>query len=304
MAFKIAHLSDLHFSHISYSVAQFCSKRWLGNLNYLLKRKRYFDYFQLEQFPKIIRENKIDLIVITGDLTITGELKEFDKARDFIRKCEKSGAQVLVIPGNHDHYTQRGWKKKIFYDVFPNEGLRKEGITKIALNKHWTLVALDTAIATTLTSSRGRFSKEMEKNLEVILSSIPSTHHIILANHFPLFAHEHISRTLERASDLRALLKRFPRLSLYIHGHTHGYCVADLRSNQLPIIADCGSTTSAKRGSWNLIHLSTDALMIQAFEHIHQPFFSRSWNLQDALHPLLDHHKIAIDPTAEFFSSR
>jgi hypothetical protein len=26
--------------------------------------------------------------------------------------------------------------------------------------------------------------------------------------------------------------------------------------------------------------------------------------LQDALHPLLDHHKIAIDPTAEFFSSR
>jgi 3',5'-cyclic AMP phosphodiesterase CpdA len=51
-------------------------------------------------------ENKIALVLVTGDLTCKGDAHEFANAEDFLRKlCNELGlhiSQVVVVPGNHD----------------------------------------------------------------------------------------------------------------------------------------------------------------------------------------------------------
>jgi 3',5'-cyclic AMP phosphodiesterase CpdA len=276
---KIAHISDLHFSNVCLSPLQFFSKRWIGNLNLVLRRKREFDYELLNNLVDLFQQNHVDFVLITGDLSTTGRKKEFRQAKAFIKEFEDRGLKVFAIPGNHDHYTMRGWKQKLFYDFFYDASLKEDGVTAIDLNSSWTLVALDTALATPITSSRGLFSEKLEHNLSSVLSSISSNRNVLLINHFPLFEHDHPSKIMERAPRLRELLKRFSNVQLYLHGHTHSHCIADLRSNGLPIIVDSGSTAHSSRGTWNLLELSAQQMKIQSFKKIFEPFSNHSWSL-------------------------
>lgn len=274
---RIAHLSDLHFSTISLSPLQFFSKRWIGNFNHIFRRRNLFSYEPLEDLVEIFRSAHVDLILITGDLSTTGRKEEFRQAKVFCYPFEKFGIKVFALPGNHDHYTKRGYRKKHFYDYFYDKRLKTEGITSFDLNCGWSLVALDTALATALNSSRGLFSHELEERLLSLLSSFPKDRHILLANHFPLFGHEQASKILERAPYLRELLKQFPNVRLYLHGHTHAHCVADLRANGLPIIVDSGSITHRDRGTWNLIDLQPQGIKIRAFKNVTEPFGEHTW---------------------------
>ena len=276
---RIAHISDLHFSNICLSPLQFFSKRWIGNFNLLFRRKAEFDEANLKALPELFIKHRIECVLITGDLSTTGQKKEFARAKDFTQSLRTQGLKVIAIPGNHDHYTMRGWKSKLFFDFFPDAQLKKEGISVIPLNRSWTLVALDSAVATPLASSQGLFSEELEQNLFSALSSIPHDRHVLLMNHFPLFAHDHPSKTMQRSLQLRELLKKFPNVELYLHGHTHAHCIANLRANGLPIIVDSGSTAHRLRGTWNLLELSDAMVNIQAFKNISEPFTTHSWSL-------------------------
>jgi 3',5'-cyclic AMP phosphodiesterase CpdA len=278
---RIAHISDLHFSNICLSPTQFFSKRWIGNFNLLLRRKAEFDKASLNALPDLFAKHRIDLVLITGDLSTTGQKKEFAQATEFIQSLKSQVRKVIAIPGNHDHYTMRGWKSKLFFDYFPDPQLKKEGVSVIPLTNSWVLVALDSAVATSLNSSQGLFSEELESNLTSALSSISPDRHVLLMNHFPLFAHQPPTKTMQRSSQLRELLKKFPNVKLYLHGHTHSHCIANLRANGLPIIVDSGSTAHRLRGTWNLLELSDAMVNIQAFRNMAEPFTSHSWSLRD-----------------------
>jgi len=59
------------------------------------------DYI-MDAFVADTVKNKPDYVLVSGDLTFNGEkLSHIDLAEKF-RQIEKSGTQVLVIPGNHD----------------------------------------------------------------------------------------------------------------------------------------------------------------------------------------------------------
>lgn len=276
---RIAHISDLHFSNICLSPTQFFSKRWIGNFNLLFRRKAEFDKESLKALPEFFCKQGIDFVLITGDLSTTGQKREFAQAKDFIQSLRSQGLKVVAVPGNHDHYTMRGWKSKLFFDYFPDDQLKKDGVSVIQLTNSWTIVALDSAVATSLNSSQGLFSEGLERNLFSVLSSICAKKHVLLMNHFPLFEHQHPTKTLQRSSHLRELLKKFPNVKLYLHGHTHSHCIANLRANGLPIIVDSGSTAHRLRGTWNLLELSDNMVNIQAFKNKSEPFATHSWSL-------------------------
>ncbi len=288
---RIAHISDLHFSKVSLSPLQFFSKRWLGNFNLIFSRKKTYLYSQLESLISLFHELKIEWVVVTGDLSTTSLRQEFQKAKAFFQEFENLGIKVVSIPGNHDHYTKNAWKTRRFYQVLNDLhgktfSLKNDGISAIDLNATWVLIALDTALATPLTSSRGFFSEELEQKLTSLLSSIPPHKQILLLNHFPLFEHERSSKTLKRASSLRDLLKKFPNVRFYLNGHTHTHCIADLRSNGMPIILDSGSASHHQAGSWNLLDLYPNGAEVQAFRTASasatqwQPFRKVSWSFQ------------------------
>jgi 3',5'-cyclic AMP phosphodiesterase CpdA len=274
---RIAHLSDLHFTKICFSPFQFFSKRWLGNFNYLLFRR---GEFKLERLPSLVekfKELKIDLVLISGDLSTTSLRSEFLIGSQFVQMLKDQGIAVIVLPGNHDHYTRLAYKNKHFYQFFDTGWskeycLKKDGLAVKELAPGWTLIALDTACATNYVSSQGYFSPDLEERLTNLLSSLPPSQSVLLVNHFPFFQTDGPRRKLVRGEALKNLLSRFPSVKLYLHGHTHRHSIADLRGSSLPIISDSGSATLRKNGSWNLIELQKNACTIQPFE------WSEGWN--------------------------
>ena len=261
---RIAHLSDLHFSHFTLSPLQFFSKRWLGNLNLLVKRKKEFDCARLEQLSELFKSLKVDLLLISGDLSTTSHPREFEKAKAFVTAVEQAGIRVIVLPGNHDQYTKRSYKKQLFYRYFPSE-LKTAKVAVTPLENNWFLIAIDSACATSLTSSCGFFSPEAENKLAQLLCELPKGASALLVNHYPLFNPDGSRRALIRAEHLRALLVQHPTIKLYLHGHTHRQTIADLRPNGLPIILDSGSITHKKQGSWHLLDLEKDRGIVHPY---------------------------------------
>jgi 3',5'-cyclic AMP phosphodiesterase CpdA len=276
---RLAHLSDLHFWKLVWSPSQFFSKRWIGNVNLLFKRKHTFAPDSLTTLIPLFREHKIDAVLITGDLSSTSHPEEFALAKQFISELEQQQLKVFVLPGNHDQYTKSAYQKKIFYQFFnpcystaqdPLSALNlaKDGLATAYFGNGWWLIGLDTAVATPLLSSQGHFSPELEQKLEVALKEIPYDHHVILINHFPLFSNESFRKTLIRKEALRKLIERFPKVKLYLHGHTHRHTLADLRSSHLPIILDSGSASQKQGGTWNLIDITKQGCEIEVFKNL------------------------------------
>lgn len=276
--FRFAHISDLHFSKLSLNPLQFCSKRWLGNLNFLLNRKEAIQPKNLTTLFPVFHENKVDAVLITGDLTSTSHEEEFILAQQFIESLEFEKFKVFALPGNHDQYTKKAYKTQLFYQFFKSTYspttdpltslcLREDKISAAYFGHGWWLLALDTAIATSLVSSNGYFSPDLEQKLEKALQEIPPDHHVILINHFPVFSNESSRKSLIRREALKKLIERFPKIKLFLHGHTHRHCIADLRSSHLPIFLDSGSTAQKEGGTWNLIDITEAGCEVEVFKN-------------------------------------
>lgn len=274
MTIKIAHISDLHFSHLTFSPSQFFSKRWIGNINLIFSRKQDYQPEKLQGLADYFAEAGVTHLFITGDLSTTSLDEEFKKAKDFIESFEKVGIQVFAIPGNHDHYTKSSYKENTFYYFFKERftetcpfSLKTNRVTASRLSPKWWIAAMDTAYATSLISSRGRFSENIETELRTLLSKIPKDENILILNHFPLFQNDSPRKELLRADALQKLLRGHPNVKLYLHGHSHRHCIADLRSCGYPVVLDSGSTARHREGTWNLLELFDDRCNITAFQH-------------------------------------
>lgn len=270
--FKLAHISDLHFSAPNCNPIQFFSKRWLGNLNLILFRKSCFIFDRLPSLISLFKEKGISHVLISGDFSTTSSKKEFILAQDFVKRLKNEGFEVITLPGNHDHYTKRDFKKKSFYDFFEPSfeknsffNLKEHGMALKTLGSGWHMIVLDTTAFPTLLSSQGHFSLELEKNLNTALSSLKGQN-IILANHFPFFQNDQVRKRLMRGNALKRICAGNPNIRLYLHGHTHRLCVADLRDSQMPIILDPGSTPHQTHGGCHLIEINSEGCDVEVFK--------------------------------------
>jgi 3',5'-cyclic AMP phosphodiesterase CpdA len=269
--FRLAHISDLHFFKVGWNPLQFFSKRWLGNLNLFFTRKHALEPDNLTTLLPVFHEKKVDAVLITGDLTTTSHEEEFKLARRFVDSLRGENFKVFPLPGNHDQYTKSAYKRQLFYEHFSptydQYSLKEDQLTSAYWGDRWWLLALDTAIATSLLSSNGYFSPQLEQKLELALKEIPADHRVILVNHFPIFSTESSRKSLIRKEALKKLIERFPKIKLYLHGHTHRHCIADLRNSGLPIFLDSGSTAQKEGGTWNLIDIGEEGCEIEVFKN-------------------------------------
>ena len=269
---RLAHISDLHFLKWDWSMLDFFSKRFLGNLNFLLGRKREFDHQRLNSLPSLFTEKGITHLLVTGDLTVTTSRAELKMARAFIQRFQDRGIEVLCVPGNHDQYTRRAYRKGLFYNYFSRQwdveiayDLKENGITAKKISPQWWVVGLDTTLATPWYASFGQFFRKVEENLIVFLNTLQKDHRVILMNHFPFFQNEGFRKRLKDGERLKDLLHEIPLIKIFCHGHTHRRCLANLQSSNLPILLDSGSTPHRDYGGWNLLHLSEQELKTQIY---------------------------------------
>ncbi len=270
---RIAQLSDFHFTHITWNPFKLFSKRLLGNINWLISRKGVYKTTHLEPLPDLLKELQVDVALLGGDFTTTALKSEYERAKTFVDKIPCSW---IAIPGNHDHYTYRSWRGKHFYRYFSNKretishpvdffNLKDHGIEAHRMGSGWWLLALDTARATNLSSSRGIFSEKLESYIVEILSFIPPQDSVICFNHYPFFPQHEPHRNLDRGEALQSLLEKFPQIKLYLNGHTHRHAIADLQPNNLPILLDSGSCVQGFEATWNLIDLIDDHCIVTAY---------------------------------------
>ncbi len=273
MALKIAHISDLHFSKILLSPSQFFSKRWIGNLNVILNRRKIHLNPRPFEFLNYLKDKNYTHVFITGDFTTTSLNKEFALAQLYLDQLIAMGLSVFVIPGNHDCYLKKCEKQKTFYKYFEPyspkslSSLKKHRVSKEQLADHLWLVSLDTTIACPVYLSQGLYSLEQDIKLGNILDSIPSEDHIILLNHYPLLQHESKRRSLKGAHLLQNTLKSYPNVIAYLHGHTHKNTIADLRKQGYPIILESGSLSHKSHSYYNSIEIKDSLFEVSAYHY-------------------------------------
>ena len=262
---KIAQISDLHFSTLSFKIKDLFSKRLIGMFNLLINRKKSYIDKYLYKLPSLFKSLDLDYVFISGDLTSTSLKKEFEKAKKFTSSFDKD-LKFFIIPGNHDQYTKKAFQKDSFYNFFESkkisqkQNLRKDKIEVISLSDKWVSIGLDTTLATSLFSASGLFSQDLEKKLIETLDNIPKDKNIILINHFPIIHLAPKRKQLKRRDVLLDIIKKYPNIKLYLHGHTHKFTVE--KEDNLPYMICSGCSSHKKTGSFNLFEIADDKCRI------------------------------------------
>jgi 3',5'-cyclic AMP phosphodiesterase CpdA len=264
LCLRIAHLSDPHFSHLTYHPRQFLSKRWLGNLNLFLFRKQAYQTAHLWHLPELIESLDTQFVLITGDFSSTSLDQEFADGKKFVAAFTERNLPTYVVPGNHDCYTKDAEKQQNFSNFFPAASqLKEKKVECHSLKYGWWYIGLDCAVATPLFCAYGYFSETIEKNLLSILENIPKEDKVIIANHFPLFPSGRPKHDLKRAKVLQKIVKRYPQIKLYLHGHDHRYYVANRQHEGFPLVLNSGSCAHKPDGTFFLIDLFEQECLVQ-----------------------------------------
>lgn len=275
-SYKIAHISDLHISDISWNIHHFFSKRWIAIANLLLSRKKQFSFPQLWEFPQLLQNLSIDTLIVSGDISSSSSQKEFSIGHKLFSAIQEKGIQILAIPGNHDNYTKKAHQDKTFYKYFTNTlsnngplydlHLSQDGIETFHLWENWYYVGIDCSIATSLISSRGLFSENLEKNIDTVFEKLPQNSRIIFVNHFPFLDQVSPRKTLLRKEALALSIKKHKNIVFYLHGHTHQHFFTDLRPKGYPVVLDSGSAAHNSIGSFNIIELVDHQCTIDIYQ--------------------------------------
>jgi 3',5'-cyclic AMP phosphodiesterase CpdA len=114
--FRIIHISDLHFTNSAHT------------LNSREDKPIYIDSqnskVRSDTIASFIIENRArfgtNKVVITGDITDSGDDADYQIAQIFVQRLKDSGFEVYAVPGNHD-YCKEG---NIVANTAINEGLK------------------------------------------------------------------------------------------------------------------------------------------------------------------------------------
>lgn len=270
---KIAHLSDIHFFKLDFSLKSLFSKRLLGTLNYYFNRSVAKQSFDLFEIPELLKKMGVTHVVFTGDFTTTSTSSEYKLACRFVKCLEDLGFKIFSIPGNHDVYTKGAERTRRFYRYIKGpKSLEDQGLSIEDFGGGYQCIRMDTTLATPLWSSQGLFSKELEKRFIALLTTIPKDQKLIVLNHFPVFAgNRRESHLLMRAEALRDILENTPNIVLYLHGHTHkSEFVTDH-----PLMINSGSLTLTPHGSFHVMDLSDDFLEVEAYSYLNDQWQMR-----------------------------
>lgn len=96
-----------------------------------------------------LREEKIDHLLVTGDLTLSGEASEFERAAELLAPFAREG-KLTVLPGNHDVWSHdAAGSHRFLRAIGPDgKGMKKPWAVyplRVELSPEVVLVGLDSA---------------------------------------------------------------------------------------------------------------------------------------------------------------
>jgi 3',5'-cyclic AMP phosphodiesterase CpdA len=181
----------------------------------------------------IAKASRADHVVISGDLTETGEEVEFEHFAEVLHESGISPETITLVPGNHDAYTPGdAWRKAMagplakFAASSADSSVNGPGAGKLVDRGKVAFFPIDTSRFQNIAWSGGIFTRAMVEALERRLHDAAFQHKaLVLITHHPPF-HPHrlpIVRWIDGlrgSAEVLELLGRHPRLQL-LHGHLH-----------------------------------------------------------------------------------
>jgi 3',5'-cyclic AMP phosphodiesterase CpdA len=220
---RIVHLSDLHAAARPDSLSAFFDKRLVGTLNHLFRRRFLHDQSLLKQLGAFVLELKPDVVVITGDVTSTGQPAEFAVALDALQPIlNDEKVATLYVPGNHDAYVRNERCAASLAETF--RVLNSSGATLSSLPLLQTIsgvdfILVDETSPTNIFLSNGRVSQKSLNAIERICADVKKRPRV-LVGHFPLKPKLSFRHGLVNQHRLNTLLEKGD-IDLSLCGHTH-----------------------------------------------------------------------------------
>ena len=219
--FRLAHLSDPHLAPLpTPNPLELASKRGLGYLNWLRKRRAIHRPEVLAAIVDDLKAHTPDHIAVTGDLVNLSLSDEFALAAAWLQTLGDP-AHVTLVPGNHDAYVhaasgfgERHWGDYMRGDTgetFPF--VRRRGLI--------ALIGLSTSLPTLPLAATGRLHGDQLSRLGTLLDALANQglFRVVLIHHPPIEGANRFRR-LHDAKSLREVLQRHGA-ELVLHGHHH-----------------------------------------------------------------------------------
>ena len=279
----LLHVADLHFWEVIRNPLRLLNKRFLGNLNVLLRRRYEFDLSLAEAYAQALAGAGGSPVLFTGDFTSTSTDREFARARAFVDDVREQGMDTFVLPGNHDVYTFEAARRKRFERHFAGL-LPEQGYPARETLPGGTPLILVPTICANLISSRGQVAPETVRATRALVEECEGP--VIVAAHYPLLnetpgytlTHE---RRLRHAEPLRRALGETGKPILFVAGHVHRFSYVEDRD--FPNLRHlCTGAFFAKNhredisGEFAEIHALEDG-SFAVFRHVHR----RGWERRE-----------------------
>jgi 3',5'-cyclic AMP phosphodiesterase CpdA len=228
MAFRLAHISDVHLAPLpKVRRRELFSKRITGYINWKRNRARHMAGDTLERLVAAMQKKSPDHVAVTGDLTNLALDAEIDNAAAWLESLGEP-ADVSAIPGNHDAYVPgalaravNAWRVNMTTDL-SGISLTKSGFPFLRKRGPAAIIGVNSAIATGPFMASGVFSQRQAKGLAQALDIArdESLFRIILIHHPPVRKATTAQKRLYGIRLFQSVIREHGA-ELVLHGHTH-----------------------------------------------------------------------------------
>ena len=248
-------------------MGKWLSKRAVGGANLLMGRYRLFADAaeKLTSLAKFKTEQKIDLVLCTGDYTALGLKHEYEKAVTAVSGLMDAPLGYVNVPGNHDYYLADAVREERFRTYF-KQTLTSD-LPEYQVDGPWPLVRLiseDIAVIAVNSSrpnplpwrSSGRVpEKQLEEMKKLSQDSRVVDRRVFIMTHYaPLRADGEKDNRLHGLLNADQFLQACSgfRRSIILSGHVHNCYQVNDRVTGQSIFCAGSATLSGKEGFWLL----------------------------------------------------
>ena len=166
-------------------------------------------------------------VVISGDLTETGDASEFEHFANLLDEARMPEGSVTLVPGNHDAYTTpAAWRRALEGPLRPYAAASAGEAGKVIVRGSVALLPIDTSFFQSMVRCGGSFTNDAARAVQARIDD-PALRDksIVLVMHHPPFEGRKNALVewvvgLSGHTYLLDMLRNDPRLQL-LHGHLH-----------------------------------------------------------------------------------
>lgn len=244
---RIAHLSDLHVA----------DRRRYPRNGFTAKDCDRHSARLAKGLLSALKEAAVDHLVVTGDLTLSSEASEFERAAALLRPWAEKG-KLTVVPGNHDVWTSEAARSGRFLRSIGPDGRGMRRATSpyplaVPLSPEVVLVALDSARygekpfetpgrlgGTQLAAAREMVRENAKEGRAVLLA----LHHHLMLPPERVPSDARVARMPLADADKVVRLVAEMSVAAVLHGHRHCAFRVDLPGASGPTPVLCAGSAS------------------------------------------------------------